>query len=373
MLSYACAGHPPPLVTDGAGAVRLLTEGRGTPLGVVGRPAYVQAQDRLEPGATILLCSDGLFERRDEVVDAGLDRLAAALGELTGPPEQVADALLDRMLAGRSAPDDVALVLARMLPGPLRLWLPAEPEQLSTLRRSVGSWSESSGVDEDALTDLQLALGEAVTNAVEHAYLGRPAAFVRVELTRTARGEVDVQVTDSGNWRPAPDDAGYRGRGLALIRDLAGDVVVEPGPDGTTVRFRMPAEPVPGPGPGPAPVSVPRQRSGATPDAAPDVDTAVVTTVERRDGPDGALVRVEGDLDLAGAADVRDQLFAELARSRTLTLELSADCWVSSAGVALLIELAQRASGPLRVLTAPGSPARRMLALAGLDRILLVG
>ena len=179
------------------------------------------------------------------MVDAGLD--SGACSPSWPDAEQVADALLDRMLAGRSAPDDVALVLARMLAGPLRLWLPAEPEQLSTLRRAVGSWSDAAGLDEDAVTDLQLALGEAVTNSVEHAYRGRPAAFGG-GARLAPRGEIDVRVTDSGRWRPPPGDAGYRSRGLALIRDLAQDAVVEPGPDGTAVSFRMPAEPVPAPG-----------------------------------------------------------------------------------------------------------------------------
>jgi hypothetical protein len=67
---------------------------------------------------------------------------------------------------------------------------------------------------------------------------------------------------------------------------------------------------------------------------------------------------------------VRAELLAELDRSGPVTLELAPDCWISSAGVALLVELARRAQRPLRVLTAEGSPARRMLSLAGLDQVL---
>ncbi|HZG92190.1 MAG TPA: SpoIIE family protein phosphatase, partial [Pseudonocardia sp.] len=246
-LCYACAGHPPPMVVSGDGGVRLLTAGRGTPLGVVGRPPFVEAGDRLDPGSSILLCSDGLFERRDEVVDDGINRLAEVLGGLSGLPGDVADTLLDRMVAGRSAPDDVAFVLARMLPAALRMRLPADPRQLGVLRRAVARWCAEQGTGEDALTDLQLALGEAATNAIEHAYLHGDAAHVQVDLERTATGELDVRVGDAGRWRPPPADPGFRGRGLALIRDLATDVVVEPGPEGTTVRFRMPAVPAPPP------------------------------------------------------------------------------------------------------------------------------
>ncbi|HZG91304.1 MAG TPA: hypothetical protein VEZ42_13920, partial [Pseudonocardia sp.] len=96
-------------------------------------------------------------------------------------------------------------------------------------------------------------------------------------------------------------------------------------------------------------------------------------SVRRLDGPDGVRLQVAGDLDLVGVADVRGELLAELDRAATLTLVLAGDCWVSSAGVALLAELAQRAGGPLRVVTPVGSPARRMLALAGLDRVLRGG
>jgi anti-sigma regulatory factor (Ser/Thr protein kinase) len=365
-LCYACAGHPPPMVVSGDGGVRLLTAGRGTPLGVVGRPPFVEAGDRLDPGSSILLCSDGLFERRDEVVDDGINRLAEVLGGLSGLPGDVADTLLDRMVAGRSAPDDVAFVLARMLPAALRMRLPADPRQLGVLRRAVARWCAEQGTGEDALTDLQLALGEAATNAIEHAYLHGDAAHVQVDLERTATGELDVRVGDAGRWRPPPADPGFRGRGLALIRDLTTDVVVEPGPEGTTVRFRMPAVPAPPPAaPGP-PVAGPP----AAPVAGP---VPVGASVRRLDGPDGVRWQVAGDLDLVGVADVRGELLAELDRAATLTLVLAGDCWVSSAGVALLAELAQRAGRPLRVITPVGSPARRMLALAGLDRVLRGG
>ncbi|MCO1657194.1 SpoIIE family protein phosphatase [Pseudonocardia humida] len=366
-LRYACAGHPPPLVVGTDGAVRRLTEGRGTPLGVTGRPPYAEAADHLEPGATVLLCSDGLFERRNEVVDRGLDRLAAVLGELDGPPEEVADELLDRMIADRSAPDDVAFVLARLLPGPLRLRLAAEPEQLGVLRRAVGAWCQMIGMGEGGLTDLQLALGEAVTNSVEHAYLGAEPAGVDVELDRLPGGAVDVRVRDSGHWRPPPEDPGFRGRGLSLIRDIAEELAVEPGPDGTTVRFRVPAVPLDAPPgsrfPSPAHPSEPVEEAPAP---------LVGASLRRRTGSDGVRLHVDGDLDLAGVADVRAELLAELGRSGTVTLVLGRECWVSSAGIALLAELARSADRPVRVHTPEGSPARRMLALAGLDRVLQV-
>jgi serine phosphatase RsbU (regulator of sigma subunit) len=62
----------------------------------------------------VLLYTDGLVERRDSVIDAGMDRLVAHLRELAGRPlDELCDALLDRMLAG-TPQDDVALVAVRL-------------------------------------------------------------------------------------------------------------------------------------------------------------------------------------------------------------------------------------------------------------------
>jgi chemotaxis family two-component system sensor kinase Cph1 len=70
----------------------------------------------LEPGSTVLLCTDGLVERRDQVFDDGINRLQRALAELS--PRSVAelsDALLAQMLPGDRAEDDVALVAVRLV------------------------------------------------------------------------------------------------------------------------------------------------------------------------------------------------------------------------------------------------------------------
>ncbi|MCW0215871.1 MAG: SpoIIE family protein phosphatase [Pseudonocardia sp.] len=368
-LVYACAGHPPPLAAGRDGGVRLLDEGRGTPLGVSGRPPFVESTTRIEVGETILLCSDGLFERRDEVIDDGLDRLVATFGPLAhAQPRDVVDTLLDRMLAGSGAPDDTAVVIARLLPLPLRELLPADAERLAPLRRRVTAWSTDCGLAPDALTDLQLAVGEAVTNAIEHAYadgVAEPAGeAVDVRLRVLQDGSVDVRVADRGTWRPPPEDPGYRGRGLALIRELAHDVAVEPGEDGTVVRFRVP----------PAPVEQPAALPGDAFEAH--------GTVPPGDGParlrrwaDEHTVRlhVDGDLDLAGVAAVRSDLLVELDGGRPLTLTLGTDSFVSSAGIALLVEVAQRAraaGGGLTVVTPSDSPSRRILVLAGLDTVI---
>ncbi|GAY12895.1 SpoIIE family protein phosphatase [Pseudonocardia sp. N23] len=362
-LRYACAGHPPPLVA-GIDGVRLLAAGRGTPLGVFGRPPFVEAEDRLDLGETILLCSDGLFERRNEVIDDGMDRLVDVFGDLTGTrPEPSADALLERMSEGSAVPDDTALVLARLLPAPLRLELAAEPKELAGLRRVVARWCTHAGVDEDAVTDLQLALGEAATNAVEHAYPSGADGVVEVDLDLLPDATVAVRVTDHGTWRPPPADPGYRGRGLVLIRELAREVEVVAGDDGTVVSFHMP----------PVPVAVPTASATRRAWSPRVLEVSAVPSAPVGAGP--SAIVVTGDLDLAGVQEVRAGLLDSATAGTPLVLTLPTDCYVSSAGVALLTELAEQAGAAgsvLTVVTPAGSAARRILQLAALDAVIAV-
>jgi len=85
-LSYAHAGHPAALLIPPDGPPRWLSDGRSGPLGaLVGhmtsgpRPEGVVD---LEPGSRVLLYTDGLVERRDEIIDVGLARLMTTVSEL---------------------------------------------------------------------------------------------------------------------------------------------------------------------------------------------------------------------------------------------------------------------------------------------------
>jgi serine phosphatase RsbU (regulator of sigma subunit) len=114
-LRWASAGHLPPVVVGRDGRVQVLDGGPpGLLLGV--DPSAVRAESEvvLEHGSTVLLYTDGLVERRDQVFDEGVARLADALAELRDRPlEEVSDALLDRLLPD-GGEDDVALVAVRL-------------------------------------------------------------------------------------------------------------------------------------------------------------------------------------------------------------------------------------------------------------------
>jgi anti-sigma regulatory factor (Ser/Thr protein kinase) len=128
----------------------------------------------------------------------------------------------------------------------LRLRCPAALTELRVVRQRVQRWACGLGLPDGVVVDLQLALGEAVSNGIEHAYPrgGRlPEVAVEVELelrTNCREPVVAARVTDRGRWRPVPASPGYRGRGLALIQRLSREMQVLPTAEGTQVTFAIP-------------------------------------------------------------------------------------------------------------------------------------
>src|SRR4051794_19336389 len=222
-LTYSSAGHPPTLLIDGDRAA-YLEGGHGPALGLTWRGPRPEATTTLPVGGTLLLYTDGLVERRTATLDDGLARLAAAAVAPWPGPSALLDGVLAQLVDG-GASDDIALVAVRRLPARLHLELPAVPLQLRVMRRAVQRWADEALLPPDATGDLQLALGEAAANAVEHAHpdVEQPGR-VTVTLDPRPDGSMWVTVTDDGRWRPATDDPGFRGRGLQMISTLAEDL-----------------------------------------------------------------------------------------------------------------------------------------------------
>jgi serine phosphatase RsbU (regulator of sigma subunit)/anti-sigma regulatory factor (Ser/Thr protein kinase) len=233
---FASAGHPPPLLMDADGATRFLEHPPAPPLGVAERSGYESWETELSPGATVLLYTDGLVERRGEAIDVGLERLREALG--TGPAalEDLCSHILARAPGGTGRQDDTALLAARLLvraAGALELELPAEPESVSVARRRLERWLAETGEDDDVFA-IKLAVSEACANAVEHAYGPERGRTFRL-LAERSSGAVIVQVSDDGGWR-APRGS-PRGLGLRMIEQLMDTIDVERTSAGTTVRM----------------------------------------------------------------------------------------------------------------------------------------
>ena len=105
VLTWAQAGHPPPVLVRGSQA-QALSQPAGILLGA-GRSGYDAASLTLQPGDLLLLYSDGLIERRDRPLEEGLATLTAAASG-NSDPEQVITAVLDKI--GSATEDDTCLV-----------------------------------------------------------------------------------------------------------------------------------------------------------------------------------------------------------------------------------------------------------------------
>ncbi|KUN85683.1 PP2C family protein-serine/threonine phosphatase [Streptomyces griseoruber] len=115
-ITYSSAGHPPPALVHPGGRVEFLDRATDPPLDArptpVPRPQACAAYDH---GATLVLYTDGLVERRQEDIDTGLNRLAEALARhRDADPETLADSVLLDLLPPGGATDDTALVVVRL-------------------------------------------------------------------------------------------------------------------------------------------------------------------------------------------------------------------------------------------------------------------
>jgi PAS domain S-box-containing protein len=117
VLVLACAGHPPPARRTPGEPAHFLWDGRSTPLDA-STEASVRPESTvtLAPGTTVILFTDGLFERVDRPIQEGLDLMLAGLAGHDGKSAQaLADAMTDAAIAERRTSDDVCLLALRWL------------------------------------------------------------------------------------------------------------------------------------------------------------------------------------------------------------------------------------------------------------------
>jgi serine/threonine protein phosphatase PrpC len=116
-VRWSNAGHPPPLVVNPDNSVaELATTDSDLLLGLDPSTRRMESVVTLDRGATLLLYTDGLVERRGQSLDDGIATLRDTLTELAAQEltlELLCDELLARMFPDR-ADDDVALVAVRL-------------------------------------------------------------------------------------------------------------------------------------------------------------------------------------------------------------------------------------------------------------------
>jgi anti-sigma regulatory factor (Ser/Thr protein kinase) len=235
-LVAASAGHPPPLLAHEDGDPDFMELPGSAPLGATRHPTYEDRERALDPGAALLLYTDGLVERPGESLDAGLERMKAVVAEDDEDLEKLGDGLVDALLPEGPTEDDAALLLARALPlsGSLTAELPADVESIPLMRRLLGRWLSEAGATPAECEDVSLAASEACANAIEHAY-GPAPGMLEVSASMSTAGEALVAIRDFGSWR-APRGQN-RGRGLMLMQGLTDSVEVIQRDEGTTVQL----------------------------------------------------------------------------------------------------------------------------------------
>jgi serine/threonine-protein kinase RsbW len=236
-LTYACAGHLPPLLHEPAGTPHFLMLARSAPLGSrAGDRTRTEQQHRLPAGSRLLLYTDGLIERRTRAIDQGMEALAREFARRRDAPLKGLTAALADTMAGRDHADDVCLLCLTLgTEERIERTIGAERAQIALLRADLRGWLTSHEVEEDCSDAVLLACSEAVANAIEHGYRDDPFGTIDVAATVSADA-VEVRVTDRGTWRGAVTDVA-RGRGLQLIRESMDQVNFDR-TDGTTVTMR---------------------------------------------------------------------------------------------------------------------------------------
>ena len=106
----------------------------------------------------------------------------------------------------------------------IRLTVPARPENVAVIRHVLGALAEALALPPALIDDMRLAVTEACTNVVRHAYEGEGTIDV---VVRPKGDELEVIVADEGRGLgPSPDTAGP-GLGLPLIAALADTLEIE--------------------------------------------------------------------------------------------------------------------------------------------------
>ena len=242
--TISSAGHLPPAVGAPGAETSLAYVPPDPPLGTLPNLQRTEVDLRIAPGGLLLLYTDGLVERREEAIDAGLQRLRQAVR--AGHPETVARDVMRRLVGLDTPLDDIALLALRRLPTPsdplptaappLVQEFAADPHAPRLARRFA---VESAGpLPSDVRDTIEQLVSELATNVVNHGgptvqlAVFRSDADVLVEVFDTGTGPVTVRT---------PSEVDPHGRGLRLVAQLADAWGVRPNTAGTgkTVWFRL--------------------------------------------------------------------------------------------------------------------------------------
>jgi serine phosphatase RsbU (regulator of sigma subunit) len=113
-VSITVAGHPPPVVAAPGRAAAFVDVRVSPPVGAGREERRESVVVELPPEGVLVLYTDGLVERRRELLDVGLERLRAAV--TPGPAEYVTRHVMHELVSHSTPIDDIALVVLRRTP-----------------------------------------------------------------------------------------------------------------------------------------------------------------------------------------------------------------------------------------------------------------
>ncbi|MGW1772174.1 SpoIIE family protein phosphatase [Streptomyces sp. NPDC002104] len=275
LLEVARAGHPDPAVRMADGTVLMRPTAGGLPLGIVPDTDYPTTRFTLEPGETMMLCTDGLIETGGHDLDTGWARLRAILESQTPYDAQDADPeprhlerLADLLVQAVHGPsshhttgpladrreDDIAVVLlcregagcgcetpllhpARPARRTMTTVAQAEPERVAGVRQQIREllhdWADPEQVDSAVLM-----VSEMVTNVLVHT--DGDALLIAEAVGELGARRLRVEVADASDELPHkrhPGEMASSGRGVLLLEMLADDWGVDPRGEGKSTWF----------------------------------------------------------------------------------------------------------------------------------------
>ncbi|MEV7519234.1 SpoIIE family protein phosphatase [Streptomyces sp. NPDC091371] len=277
MLEVARAGHPDPAIRMTDGTVLMRPTAGGLPLGIVPDTDYPTTRFTLEPGETMMLCTDGLIETGGHDLDTGWARLRAILESETPGPEDGADLdgghlerLADLLVQAVHGPsshhttgpladrreDDIAVVLlcregegcgcgtpllhpSRPARRTMLTVAQAEPERIAGARQQIRELLHD-WADEEQVDSAVLMVSEMVTNVLMHT--DGDALLVAEAVGELGGRRLRVEVADASDELPHkrhPGEMASSGRGVLLMEMLADTWGVDPQGEGKSIWFEL--------------------------------------------------------------------------------------------------------------------------------------
>jgi serine phosphatase RsbU (regulator of sigma subunit)/anti-sigma regulatory factor (Ser/Thr protein kinase) len=236
LFRYATAGHPPPLLATTAAVFTLPHD--GLPLGVQPDCQRRCWDFTLTPESLIVLYTDGLIESDRDILDGEARLLDSLRGIQLCDSENTAEYINRSILGDRRAADDVAIVtlrVAALRANDLRLRYSATPMAAGLMRNQLRRFVDEEGIAADAGFSLTLAIGEAMSNVIEHAY-PENSGTVDIHVWRDG-ATLRASVADGGQWRAPRQDG--KGRGIEIIKAVTTHMSVKLSQNGTTVSVQI--------------------------------------------------------------------------------------------------------------------------------------